>query len=300
MNLADHLDKLHAFKVIAVSGKMRVAAKKLNVTQPSLTRLVQSLETATGANLFSRSRQGVVLTDAGQLLLTYTNSILKSLGDLEQMIKNPNDILAGHLRIGAYSSLAEYLWPDFILAFKKLAPNLRLSIHSSEVLSHKESLEQGKIDILVDAEPRLSEELISWELYEDRFNFYTAKKKIEILTPQSIGSLALIYSPLAFDRNNKKITQHLEEKGYFFNEIIELDSFTSVMAFAKKGLGLAVLPQRLAEVSTNGRQLHLFSLDNFSAKGFGIHNFTATIHESRKDDPRIRFLIRHLREWFKK
>lgn len=297
MGLTDHLDKLHAFKVILESGTMRKASQTLHLTQPSLTRLVQTLEDAAGTRLMSRGRHGVIPTEAGKLLLQYSDSVLNGLWNLEEQIKNPSNPLAGHLRVGAYASLAEYLWPDFIPMFKKEAPALRLSIRTSETVNHQKALEQGKIDVLVDAESRIAGDLISWSLYEDRFNFYSAKPGA--WDPDTIGSLPLIYSPAAFDRENKGIVQHLEEAGYFFKETIELDSFTSVMAFARKGLGLAVLPRRLAENPVSAGHLKVASLKHFAGKGFGAHTFTATVLENRKDDTKIRFFIKSLKAWFK-
>jgi DNA-binding transcriptional LysR family regulator len=299
LNLKDHLDKLKAFKVIVDSGTMREAAKRLNVSQPSLTKLVHTLEDATGIELLSRGRHGVLPTDAGRQILLYATSILKDLEDLEQKLSNPTEQMAGHLRIGAYASLAEYLWPDFIRTFRKTAPALRLSLHTSEVIGHQQALERGEIDLLIDAEPRLAGDVVSWNLYEDRFNFYMSGSSSGTLAPETIESLSLIYSPNAIDCDNKKISQHLEENGYFFKERLELDSFMAVLAFAKKGLGLAVLPNRLAEASVKAGHLKPVSLKKFSAKGFGLHHFAVTIREHRKDDPRIRFLIRSLRDWFK-
>ncbi len=298
MNLADHLDKLKAFKVIAESRTMREAADRLNVTQPSLTKLIQTLEASAGAPLLVRGRNGVTPTEAGKILAAYAASTLKELADVEQKLSNPSDRMSGHLRIGAYASLAEYLWPDFIPAIKKKAPALRLSVLTSEAIAHSRALESGEIDILVEAEPRIQGDLISWSLYEDRFNFHmnVAQK----WTPETIGSLPLIYSPNAFDRENKKIAQHLEEKGYTFKERIELDSFMAVLAFARKGIGLAVLPNRLAEAGLREGQLFVASLKNFPAKGFGAHTFAATILENRKDDPRLQFLLKSLRQWYRK
>jgi DNA-binding transcriptional LysR family regulator len=160
------------------------------------------------------------------------------------------------------------------------------------------ALEREDIDIIVDAEPRLSDQLISWDLYSDRFNFYM-RTNAKSLNPETIGSMPLIYSPNAYDQDGKKIIPHLEENGYFFKERIELDSFMAVLAFAKKGVGLAVLPNRLAEASAAGGHLHSVNLKGFSPKGFGTHNFSATILEKRKDDARLRFLIQMLKKWFK-
>jgi DNA-binding transcriptional LysR family regulator len=296
MKLEDHLDKLKAFVVIVQSGTLREASEKLNVTQPSLTRLVQSLEAAAGVKLLSRGRSGVLPTTEGSLLIAYASSVLRGLEDLEQTLANPLDKLAGHIRIGAYASLAEYLWPDFICDFKNKAPALRISIFTTETGSHQQALDEGEIDVLIDSEPRVSGDLISWNLYEDRFNFYMSSGKAPDLDIDDICAQPLIFSPAAFDRDNRKILDHLEANGYFFKERIELDSFMAVLAFAKKGLGLAVLPSRLAEASVKLKQIEPVALKKSPASGFGTHHFAATVLESRKNDPRIRFLIRSLKE----
>ncbi len=299
MKLADQLDKLHAYKVIVESGTMREAAKRLGVTQPSLTKLIQNFEQAAGLTFLSRGRHGVLATEAGKHLFDFASVTLKNLEDLEQKLLHPNESTAGHLRVGAYASLAEYLWPDFIRSFRKRAPALRLSINTSEAVSHQRALERGEIDVLVEAEPRLSEGLVSWKLYEDRFHFYLAQKLVMPGIQDAVEALPLIYSPHAFDHENMTILQHLEEKGYSFREKIELDSFTAVLAFARREVGLAVLPKRLAEAAVKAGELRPVSLRGFPGKGFGLHHFAATVEEHRKDDPRIRLLIRELREWFR-
>jgi DNA-binding transcriptional LysR family regulator len=298
VNLAPHLDKLKAFKAIAESRTIGDAAKRLHITQPSLTKLIQTLEAATGAKLLIRGRHGIAVTGAGQQLLLYATQTLNALSDLEQRLLNPADNVAGHLRIGAYASLGEYLWPEFLSAFRKKYPQLQLSILSAEGSSHQRALEREEIDILIDAEPRASGDVSSWNLYEDRFNFYVGKQTETKFSPDTVDGLTLILSPSAFDSENKKILQHLEERGYFFKERLEFDSFTAVLAFARKGVGLAVLPNRLAQEVTKAGILRQAMLKGFAHSGFGTHLFAATILDSRKDDPRIKILIHSLKDWF--
>ena len=300
MNLAEHLDKLQYFKVIAESRTMSEAALRLNISQPSLTKLVQTLELATGTQLLIRGRHGVLPTDAGKEVLAYAHSILKQLNDLEQRLAHPSDKIAGHLRIGAYASLGEYLWPTFIPAFRKKWPQLRLSIYSAENLSQTQNLSSGQTDILIDAEPRLTGEFISWNLYEDRFNFFVNKLQTENSVENGIMDLPIAYSPSAFDSTNKRIFQHLEEQRYYFRQRIEFDSFMAVKAFARNGACVAVLPNRLAESDVQSGHLKPIQLKGFSVKGFGSHHFAATILESRKGDARLKILIHSLRDWFKK
>lgn len=297
MNLSDHLDKLKAFKVIAESRTMGEAAQRLSITQPSLTKLVQTLEGASGVQLLARGRNGTSLTEAGRQLLDYATQTLRGLEDLEIKLQNPKESLTGHLRVGAYASLAEYLWPEFIPEFRKSAPGLRLSIFTSESLSHSRALQEGEIDVLIDSEPRIDARVISWNLYEDRFAFYMSPKVARDLAPETLGGLPLISSPSAFDQDNRKISQHLDMAGYDFRERLEFDSFTAVLAMARKGVGLAVLPVRLAESSVKAKRLEQVALKGFSAKGFGPHHFSATVLENRKDDPRTKFLIHELRSW---
>ena len=89
-----------------------------------------------------------------------------------------------------------------------------------------------------------------------------------------------------------------EEAAYSIQERIELDSFPSVKAFAKRGIGTAVLPERLAHKAVRSKELYPRVLKGFSPKGFGAHGIYATIHSSKKDDARIKFLVKSLRNYF--
>jgi LysR family transcriptional regulator, nitrogen assimilation regulatory protein len=295
MKLVDHLDKLRAFQAIAEAGKLSEAAKRLHMSQPSLTRLIHTLEDASGATLLHRSRQGVVPTRAGHLLLEYSKSILARLEDVEQQLKAPELENIGLLRIGSYESLAEYLWPDFIASFKKTAPSLKLLIRTNSSFAHQKALESGELDVLVDAEPRILGNFTSWALYHDRFRFYRVGGPLS-LDPKSIGDLPIVFCPSAYDEDNRTILAHLEEKGYDFRERMELDSFTSVRTFARAGLGLAVLPRRLAESSPATQRLSAVTLKGFSSNGFGRHGIFASVRSDRAEDHRISLLIRSLRE----
>ncbi len=298
MNLSDHLDKLKAFKVAASTGKLRDAARKLDLTQPSLTRLIQTLETSVGAKIFYRSKQGVSMTPAGELLYDYSCRMLKEIEDLEVKLQNPKDQMAGHIRVGSYESLSEYLWPNFVMNFKKSAPHIQLSIKTNGASHHLSLLQQGLLDIVVDAEPQISGDFVSWVLYEDKFNFYAKPGFLDSLEPELAKDIPLIYVPEAFDAEGKRIQHHLNEAGYFFKEMIELDSFTAVRTFCLQGWGVAVLPERLAKSHLQESQLQVVRLKSFSTHGFGGHSICATLRANRSEDARLRHLIKNLKSHF--
>lgn len=258
--------------------------------------MIQTLEEAAGSPLFSRSRTGVQVTESGRLLLAFARASLRNLEDLEEKLRHPADRLAGHLRIGTYESLAQYLWPEFLTAFRKATPQTRVSIVTESARDPSRSLTEGLIDALVDAEPRVFGDFTSWELYEDRFKFYARPGQLK--TAKNPTEMTLIYSPRAFDRDGKGIERHLEEQGIGIKERMLLDSFTSAQAFALAGLGIAVLPTRLAEDSVRGKKLVEVAVKGFAPKGFGAHGIALTVANARVDDPKIRNLLKALRAWF--
>ena len=75
---------------IAESGSMNRAARELSVSQPTLTSAIRELEAEIGQSIFSRSRQGVALTQEGHRFLGDARSILAQYQDLLDKYKGPN------------------------------------------------------------------------------------------------------------------------------------------------------------------------------------------------------------------
>jgi DNA-binding transcriptional LysR family regulator len=297
MNISSHLDKLKPFVAVAEAGTIHEAAKRLHITQPALSRMIRVLEDSCGFELFVRSRQGVSLTPPGKEMLSYARLVLRELENLESKLQTPTNPMAGHIRIGTYESLAEYLWPDFLHHMQSEIPELAISLKTNSEINQLEALARGDIDILVDAEPRLTEELISWPLYKDKFNFFYKAGGITELDPISARDLTLIYVPQAADGENRSPLYHLEAKGYSFSKKMALDSFTTAQSFCAKGIGLAILPTRLQEEGKS--RTGLVKLDGFHARGFGEHTICATIRASDAKNYRILEFIKNLKNWFK-
>jgi len=95
MNLAD----LKAFIAVAETGSINRAAARLNLTQPAVTRRVQSFESAMGASLLDRSSKPPTLTGAGQRALAYSRKVLQAIEDLSWHA-GEGDGPAGDFRLG--------------------------------------------------------------------------------------------------------------------------------------------------------------------------------------------------------
>ena len=106
------LRDLAYFEVIADLGHMGRAAERLGRTQPALTKCIQRLEEAVGADLFERTGRGIALTRVGEVLLSRARRMRSA---MEEALREVSDFAAGsagHVRIGCGATMGEYLLPQ--------------------------------------------------------------------------------------------------------------------------------------------------------------------------------------------
>lgn len=102
------------------------AADALHITQPALSRTISTLEQQLNVKLFERKGRNVVLTQYGEIVLRYINSIML---DLENMQQEIGDIQNGEVQTVTLSIFAaSKLIPDILMDFKKKYPSIRLNI----------------------------------------------------------------------------------------------------------------------------------------------------------------------------
>lgn len=137
------------FEIIAESGTLGRAADRLGRTQPALTKCIQRLEAAVGAELFSRSARGIAITPVGEVLLGRAKRMRSA---LDESLREVQDFAlgnAGCVRIGAGATMAEHLLPRVLGVLTARAPGVtaEILIGMSDVL--REALHRGRIDVLV-------------------------------------------------------------------------------------------------------------------------------------------------------
>jgi len=92
-------NELKAFVAVASTSSFSRAAEQLHLTQPAITKRIQSLEAGVGVSLFDRVGKRVYLTDAGALLQPRALALLAELGDTEVLLRNLHHRIDGRLAI---------------------------------------------------------------------------------------------------------------------------------------------------------------------------------------------------------
>jgi len=122
------LTQIRAFYEIARSGSFSKGAEKLCITQPALSRQVESLEKSVGISLFNRHSRGVHLTEAGRRLFEYVEQMLRLADEAERTLKEIQGLETGKLSIGACTTVGNYLLPTPLATFLKLHPKIEASL----------------------------------------------------------------------------------------------------------------------------------------------------------------------------
>ena len=137
------------FETIAQTGHLGRAADLLGRTQPALTKCIRRLESEIGAELFTRGGRGLQLTKVGEVLLARGSRLHFALNDTLREVSDFAKGAAGHVRVGAGATMAEYLLPQVSRSLIQQMPGVTVEIliGMSDVL--RAALRDGQIDVAV-------------------------------------------------------------------------------------------------------------------------------------------------------
>jgi DNA-binding transcriptional LysR family regulator len=141
-----HIDVLLA---VAEEGSMQRAAQRVHLTQPAISKLVRELETMFGATLFERSKRGVSLTECGRALATRAEYLRNDIARAREEVAAIGRGSLGTLRIGALPVAESRLLPQGLMALRKVAPQLQISVQEGTTASLLGQLRRGEIDCVI-------------------------------------------------------------------------------------------------------------------------------------------------------
>ncbi|MFI9814265.1 LysR family transcriptional regulator [Saccharothrix variisporea] len=138
---------VRAFLAVAKEGNLTRAAERLYVSQPALTKQIRRLETDLGVRLFSRSRTGMALTEAGQTLADSAQALLGLCDDILRKTKSAAASAARVLRVGFIASAANEATQDIIAEFGRLMPGWRVEMRQATWSEPTAGLAEGEVDV---------------------------------------------------------------------------------------------------------------------------------------------------------
>ena len=151
------------------------AAEACNVTQPTLSSMIQKLEEELGVKIFDRKRQPILPTPIGQHIIDQGWEILQHAKQLKSSVDEEKHSLSGTFRVGILPTIAPYLIPRFFPQLMQRYPELDIRIREMQTHEIKKALEQGDIDVGILAELEGMGEFETIHLFYEQFFGYVAK-----------------------------------------------------------------------------------------------------------------------------
>lgn len=147
---------LRYFHIVAKEGSLTAAARHLRVSAPAISAQLRELEAALGERLFRREGRAKRLTDAGQLVFSYTEEIFALGGELVTAVKQRPGTKALRLHLGVVDSFPKFLTHEILRPAFTLPQEVHITCHEGKLEEMVGRLTAHRLDIVLTDEPAFS------------------------------------------------------------------------------------------------------------------------------------------------
>ncbi|MEO9144525.1 MAG: LysR family transcriptional regulator [Ginsengibacter sp.] len=139
--------RLQVFQAVARRLNFTKAAAELYITQPAVTKHIHELEREFKIKLFDRNGSRIKLTAAGDILLQHTEQLFAVYRNLEFEMNSLSLNKSGKLRLGASTTIAQYVLPPALAAFHKKSGEIQITLATSNTERIEHALINNEIDL---------------------------------------------------------------------------------------------------------------------------------------------------------
>jgi DNA-binding transcriptional LysR family regulator len=254
------LRQVETFRAVAEELSFSRAAAKLGYVQSSVSTQVGALEQELGVPLFDRLGRRIALTDAGEVMFTYSGKLLTLAEQTREAVVDAGvgtGEVTGSLTVSAPETLLTYRLPKLLAIFHERHPKVRLSVRPSAigrlVGSARKAVEEGKVDVAFVLDEPLGERVRSADLAvealvaEDVSVIASASHALASssgVLPQDLrGETVLLpEAPESGCAYRGQFERQLGSLGVVPPEAMEFQSIEAVKQCVAAGMGVSVLP----------------------------------------------------------
>ena len=237
---------LESFLTLSRSCKLNNASKKLKIESTTIARRILRLEDKLKTKLFVRSNNVYILTDSGQKLLTYAESIETEALSINEHFLNKNLNLSGTVRIAVPEGFGAEIFSNHLEEFYSMHPDIEIELLADSLARNMLTRE---IDISISLSRPKKGKLMAWKLAGYELKLYASKKYLE--NNNKINNLK--------DLNDHKFISYIDDlidfpELKYLNDlnknmkvVFRSNSLRAQFNAVKKGIGLALLHTFIAK-----------------------------------------------------
>ena len=170
-----HLAAFDAFIKVMETGSISLAAEQLFITQPAVSKRIQSLESYLGVKLFESSGRGIQATQAAHHVLPQVKAWLNQLQDIQHQLSYEQQGVQGRLTLGTSHHIGLHHLPEPLRQFVQQYPQVNLDVHFVDSEQAHEHVLAGDLELaFLTLPPQLDHRLNYVSLWDDPLLFVAA------------------------------------------------------------------------------------------------------------------------------
>lgn len=240
---------LQAFIDVADYKSFSLAAEKLHITQPAVSKRIAGLELQLNCKLFDRIGRNIQLTEAGLALYPKAQKILQDVEEASRCIKELKGSVAGTLRLGISHHIGLHRLPPVLQAFTKRYPEVRLDIDFMDSEEAHEQITQGQLDLaVVTLSPDGNAHLHHETLWPDELCVVVSPEHpLASLQQVDLSSLSQFHAilPGLNTYTGQIIAQLFQQQQLKLDVSMETNYLETIKMMVSVGLGWSVLPKTM-------------------------------------------------------
>lgn len=268
--------RLKVFRTVAAEMSFRKAAEALHLSQPAVSQQIRSLEEETGVRLFDRgSGDGhgsqIALTEAGRVLLGYAESAAETMAEAQRALAALNEDVSGELRLGASTTVAQYVLPRILGSFLRQYPHVHLSVMSGNTERIAEAVAEREVALGIIEGPPMRRDVKTEPMVQDEMVLIAAPGHAWARAG-SIAATELTQAPLLLRErgsgSRRVVERALKNAGIPLRSLrvtMELDSTEAIISGVEAELGVGFISRWAV-----GKPLRLGTIRTVQVKGLEI------------------------------
>jgi DNA-binding transcriptional LysR family regulator len=238
--------QLEIFGAVAEQASITQAARKIKISQPSVSKQLRFLERECGIKLYVKSGRGIKITEEGRMLHNAAKPILKQMEELRSsFLTRVSDARDVALRVGSTPSPGAFFLPGVLKSFVKLHPKIHPTLRTGYPDALKAMVLDGEVDVAVTtiapSHPEIIEEAIASEgivaIVSAKHPLATKKS----LTESEVGTVPFIMT------TDGRIADEIKKIGLRLNVVMWCESVDLKKAAVEAGLGVGLFYRGSAE-----------------------------------------------------
>lgn len=254
-----NLDLIRTFVIVGQSKDFNDAASKLKIDATNVSRHIKTLEQLMRTKLINKNAKNYIeLTEDGQILFDGYEKAYNLLFITEKTYLQSKDLNSGKISIGISADIESTVLIDKIVSFKGKYSDAAFKTINLPSKDLVEKLSHYTLDFVIDEKSdnyKKSSGVKSIDLYEEKYSLVYNKDNFSINDITDLKDVPMIL-PVSTKKERKIFDNFLDKNNLTKKLSIETSNYLSAIEYAKKGLGIALIPSNMID-----NELEHFDID---------------------------------------